>query len=129
MDGGGCVMAVSKITKPARLKGTNATMTINTKGWTKDAAGGPVPANVATKTDIAVRFDTLSPREAFQQGHSADLTLYRLKAPVKHADGTVITLLHNQTVTIDSVEYECVGKGIPQGNSGIQIVTLVGRSV
>lgn len=117
-------MPLAKPTKPARISGCNATMTINTREWTKGAAGSAVPATVATKGDIPVRLDVVTPGEAYRMGHKTDVKIYRLRAPLKHPDGTLIPLKHNQTVTIGGVDYTLVGSGFPQGQSGIQMATV-----
>lgn len=115
--------------KPARISGCNTTMTINTKEWSKDAAGAAVPSTVATVSDVPVRLDTLSPGQAFRMGHMADSTLYRLRAPMKALNGVLITLKHSQTVTIGGVDYTLIGNGFPQGRSGVQMATLQKEAV
>jgi len=117
-------MVLAKPNKPTKIRGSNASMTINTKGWTKDAAGAALPTTSATETNVPIRINRLSPGQVYWMGHASDSSLYRVRCPVMMPDGSNITLTHDQTVTIDSVEYSVLGPGQPMGSSSFQHVIV-----
>jgi len=110
--------------KPAKLRGMNNTMTITEQDYGRSASGWAIPQVGSTQVDIPCRLDTVSTSEAIQHGHSANTTIYRVRANLRNAAGASIKVAHNQTVTIDSVVYEVIGEGQPQGQSGIQTLIV-----
>lgn len=106
--------------KPARIRGASSIMTISTAGWTADASGVATRAQVATTTDVPVGLKMIGPAEALRLGHMVDETVWRVRCPIRSAGGTNIRISHDQYATIDSIEYQFLGPGNPQGSSGYQ---------
>jgi len=121
-------MPLAKPTKPAKIRGLNATATISTQEWATDTAGASKPSVTSTKTNVPCRLDTLNPSEAVRYGYSVNETVYRVLMPVLHPDGTNIVLSNQQFLTIDSIKYQISGEGKPEGDSGKQ-TAIVKRKV
>ena len=127
-------MGVAKPDKPAKLRGMRGTLTINTRGTQVDSTGMYAPTSSTAKTDIVCTVEVMSPGESFRNGHDTDLTMYRIKLPVRHQDGSDIRLDHGQDITVtynyfpSGTSMECIGSGHQQGASGIQLVIARERS-
>jgi len=125
-------MPLAKPTKPAKIRGTDAVITIVTQDFDNlSASGMPYPSTGTTELRVPCRIDTVSPGEAFKYGHAVNETVYRLLAPTRAPDGSAITLKHNQYITVTShptiaasTAMQVNGDGKPEGDSGWQTAIL-----
>ena len=118
-------MTFVKPDKPTKLRGVRGTMDIVTNADTTTASGMYVPGSATTVTDIPITMSIVTPSEAFKLGHDTDETIWRLRAPIRHQDGSDIRLTHNQYIVVTDAQFTAedftvIGRGQMQGRSGIQ---------
>ena len=112
--------------KPAKIRGMSGTLTISTDAGSVSADGMYTRGTATTETSVPASLSIASPAEAFKMGHDTDETVYKLRCPLRHPDGTDIRLTHDQRLTMTNAEYPSggafivIGRGQPQGRSGIQ---------
>lgn len=101
-------------------------LTIITDADDVSANGMYKPGTTTTKASVPASLTIASPAEVFRMGHDVDETVYKLRCPLRHQDGTDIRLTHDQRFTITNAEFPSgggfivIGRGHPQGRSGIQ---------
>lgn len=111
--------------KPTKLRGVSGTMSIITSASGVSASGMYSPGAATTVADIPIKMNIVTPAESFKLGHDMDETIWRLRCPIRHQDGSDIRLEHNQYVVITNAEFTAedftvIGRGQMQGRSGIQ---------
>lgn len=125
-------MPLAKPPKPAKIRGTNATITLVRQDFGNlSASGMPYPSTGSTELLIPCTIEALSPGEAFKYGHAVNETVYRLLTNVRAPDGSDIVLKHNQYIIVTShpsiaasTEMQINGAGKPEGDSGWQTAIL-----
>lgn len=128
-------MTLSKPDKPAKLRGMSGTLVIVTDGNEVDSYGAYNPTATATNLGVPCSLNLMTPAEAVQYGKDTDRSMYRARCPIRHQDGTDIRLEHGQKVIVTNTMFpsgmifSVVGRGAPQGISGMQMLALIEEPV
>jgi hypothetical protein len=126
---------VGKPDKPAKLRGMGASCSIETPGTQTDSYGMYAPTSQTLVENIPCSLNQMSTAEAVQYGKDTDKTMYRLRLPIRSPDGVDIRLTHGQGVIVTSntfpsgVRMVVIGRGAPQGQSGMQLLSVMEEDI